>query len=569
MRSKKTARTPIFFLLRGIAMVVSQGSSFAQADSTPPDPINSISLLSSSGGAIDAAWSATGDDGSTGALASGHFRIDYSSDPLHAFSNAVYMLDLTTSVAAGSAQSYTLAGLLGNATYSVTVYIGDEVPNYSGLPQIGEVLTKLSQPALTAFSAISTGSFTASFGANNASGTEYYVDIATSSDFAVAVSSGWTASLAIDFSGLQPRTTYYARAKARNSAGAETAYASFGSVLLDQYPGTSAPRPPLAEGSYSGGSFTLSWNAVARDVSGGAINIKKYEIHESSVIGGPLQPVASVSSATFSWSAAVSAARRYSVVAVDEYNNAGAGSAWIKNTNGSAAVVSDDGKAFLDMSKAVSDSLRALSLAPVLSRQPGLETGDTLSAYKLYFRDGSYNDVLYRDFPGEVSLTLPYAAGSSFGGVLVGPRSAYDHAVYLDNGVEEVGVGGIVDPSLGTISLTAGKAGIFRVRPAARPESFRITQTVPRKIFTPNGDGIWDDFNIVYDNPQALEITDAKVFDLSGARVADLRAGGAYGADSLHWDGKGAGGGKALSAVYIYQFRAGEKYYNGTVVLAR
>jgi len=51
--------------------------------------------------------------------------------------------------------------------------------------------------------------------------------------------------------------------------------------------------------------------------------------------------------------------------------------------------------------------------------------------------------------------------------------------------------------------------------------------------------------------------------------VANLKTGGLYSADSLYWDGKRSGGEKAAADVYIYQFKAGDKYYNGTVVLAR
>lgn len=568
MRFFTQTRTAVFFLISGI-MVIRPGSSFSQADTTPPDPISSIALLSDAAGAVSLSWNVTGDDGAAGNLDPGSFRIDHSSDPYHSFSNAVYTLETATTAAAGSAQSWRLTGLLGNATYYVTVYIGDEVPNYSGLSQIGQVLTVPYQPSLTAFSAVSTGSFTAGLGADNASGTEYYADISTSSDFASVTGSGWVAATSIGFSGLQPSTTYYVRAKVRDAAGAAGAWASLGSVLLAQYPGTSAPKAPLAEGAYSGGAFTLSWSAVAEDVLNAAINIKSYEVYVSTAIGAPRQWAASLSSSTLSWSASVSAAKRYSVAAVDEYNNQSAGSAWIKNTNGSAAAVSDDGRAYLDISKAVNDQLRLLKLSPAVAHQPSLETGAALAAYKVYFKDENNNDVLNGDFPGQVSLTLPYAAGSSFGGALVSPRSAYDYAAFYDNGVEEVPIGGQADPASGTLSVTAGKAGTFRVKQYSRPGSFRITQTVPKKIFTPNGDGVWDDFNIVFENPQALEISEARVFDLSGARVADLSAGGVYGPDSLRWDGRKSGGEKAVSAVYIYQFKAGGKLYNGTVVLAR
>jgi hypothetical protein len=53
--------------------------------------------------------------------------------------------------AAGSAQFYQLSGLLGNATYFATVYIGDDVTVYSGLSNIGQIVTMAYPPALTGF----------------------------------------------------------------------------------------------------------------------------------------------------------------------------------------------------------------------------------------------------------------------------------------------------------------------------------------------------------------------------------------------------------------------------------
>jgi hypothetical protein len=141
--------------------------------------------------------------------------------------------------------------------------------------------------------------------------------------------------------------------------------------------------------------------------------------------------------------------------------------------------------------------------------------------------------------------------------------------VFYFNGVEDVNIGGAVDPDTGTVTVSTKKTGVFKVKQVIRPSAFRITQTVPRKIFTPNGDGIWDEFNIVYDNPEGLAISDAKVYDLSGAEVASLRAGTYNTSDSLSWDGRRKGGDKAPAGIYVYQFKAGSKYHNGTMVLAR
>jgi len=50
--------------------------------------------------------------------------------------------------------------------------------------------------------------------------------------------------------------------------------------------------------------------------------------------------------------------------------------------------------------------------------------------------DAHNNIISNMAFPGEVTLTLPYTANSSFGGNPVAPHvsSAYDYAVFFDNG---------------------------------------------------------------------------------------------------------------------------------------
>ena len=145
--------------------------------------------------------------------------------------------------------------------------------------------------------------------------------------------------------------------------------------------------------------------------------------------------------------------------------------------------------------------------------------------------------------------------------------SAYDYAIYLDNGVEDVKLGGTVNAD-STVSVVTKKTGTFSVKRVIRAQSFAIIQTVPRKIFTPNGDGTWDNFHIIFENPEGLAITGAKVYDLRGTEIANLVSGTYNSESSLMWNGK-KDGSVAKSGIYIYQFKAGNKHYNGTMVLAK
>ena len=102
--------------------------------------------------------------------------------------------------------------------------------------------------------------------------------------------------------------------------------------------------------------------------------------------------------------------------------------------------------------------------------------------------------------------------------------TAYDYSVCFNNGVEDVKLGGTVN-SDSTVSVVTKKTGVFSVKRVIRAQSFVITQTVPRKIFTPNNDGTWDNFRIIFENQEGLSITNAKVYDLRGTEIAKLVSG--------------------------------------------
>lgn len=95
---------------------------------------------------------------------------------------------------------------------------------------------------------------------------------------------------------------------------------------------------------------------------------------------------------------------------------------------------------------------------------------------------------------------------------------------------------------------------------------FKLSRISPAKVFTPNGDGINDEVNFVFENPGESIVT-GSVYDIAGAYVADL----AWSGDnvSLKWDGRDRGGSFAREGIYVYQIKAEGKVINGTVVVAR
>ena len=107
-----------------------------------------------------------------------------------------------------------------------------------------------------------------------------------------------------------------------------------------------------------------------------------------------------------------------------------------------------------------------------------------------------------------------------------------------------------------------------KVRPA---ETFSLRET-PRRIITPDsnagGNAV---FVLLFDNPAADIVTQAKIYDLNGSEVADFTdiTGTGSNPTRLVWDGRDRSGSIVRSGVYIYQVQAGNSLTNGTIVVAR
>ncbi len=369
------------------------------------------------------------------------------------------------------------------------------------------------------------------------------------------------------YPGLESGKTYYVAIRVRDSSnmyGRLSSNATFGTAPI-------YPRAPVIRGVLAGGNFTISWDAVQFNMAGSTIAVKNYEVYSSSALSGAVSAAITLSSSTLSYTVGTSPTKWYFIKTLDGNNVRSGSSIWLSNADDVVRTVADDQRGVVDIPPYVSDLLQAAGLVPVMQSQPQYETGSTIVSYKFFLRDAANNEVP-RALDQDVTLTMPLSKAGSFTVRAFSPAasySAYDYAVYYYNGVEDVKLGGTVNPDSGSVSVVTKQTGLFKVKQVIRAQGFSITQTVPRKIFTPNGDGIWDEFNIIYENPEGLAISGAKIYDLSGAEIASLKAGSYNSEASLSWDGRRSGGDKAQAGIYVYQFKAGNKYYNGTVVLAR
>lgn len=128
-----------------------------------PGTVTSIVAVSKSTGTLDLAWTAPGRDGALGSIAAGYWRIDYSSEPAHAFAPTTYAVELATSVAPGQAQSYQLAGLVPNTTYYTRIYLADAAKSVAETSAPSAESTYARTPIAPTFTGVHSTSVTISW----------------------------------------------------------------------------------------------------------------------------------------------------------------------------------------------------------------------------------------------------------------------------------------------------------------------------------------------------------------------------------------------------------------------
>jgi hypothetical protein len=141
-------------------------------------------------------------------------------------------------------------------------------------------------------------------------------------------------------------------------------------------------------------------------------------------------------------------------------------------------------------------------------------------------------------------------------------------SVFWNNGADWIKMGGAVDQSAQVAMVRTSRLGSYQLRQASQLGDASLVQVYPR-IFTPNGDGAND---IVIFQFGEISLEDAaltgEIFDLTGAKVADLRPGPDP-ISTLKWDGKSDSGSTVPAGIYVYQIKANGVNVNGTVVVAR
>ncbi|MBA3065495.1 hypothetical protein FP828_03285 [bacterium] len=129
--------------------------SWSLPTSSAPAAITSLSALTgSSAGAINLTWTSPGDDGTTGTISLGEFRIKYSSRTDAADKGGWnYISNYVSSSCANIylSQTYTktIAGLLEGVTYYFRIWTADEQPNWSAISNAATAWAYITPPPAT------------------------------------------------------------------------------------------------------------------------------------------------------------------------------------------------------------------------------------------------------------------------------------------------------------------------------------------------------------------------------------------------------------------------------------
>ncbi len=392
--------------------------------------------------------------------------------------------------------------------------------------------------------------------------------------------------------GLINGVTYYYGVTTVDAGASESALSNIVSAR---------PRKPVAQrpqeptglfGTLSStGVFSLSWTAVNLDIiHSTTVELSSYRLYKSSSIEGPFFYRDSVAPSSTTWTASelVPPTVWYLVRAVDTSDNESNDSMHVETLKIPVlSAVSDDATARVELSGEDTNIFRAATngrsedVRVVVARKADEERGNTMASYEIKsfgaISGSEIKDIKFKR--PTVNLQFRFTKGIKAPYLKPGTSIRYagstlkDVSIFWHNSVEFVKFGGAIDPWNGVVSVkTASPLGKYQVRQVLRGTDFAITQITPRKIFTPNGDGVNDEIILFLENPNDAVIAQARIFDLTGAEVADFEQGivaGAQGVVSLKWNGKDRSGNYVRSGVYIYQVQAEGKTLNGTMVVAR
>ena len=388
--------------------------------------------------------------------------------------------------------------------------------------------------------------------------------------------------------GLASDTLYYFAIKTEDEIPNVSGISNIATAIIREE--TLPPRQPAGiKGilSADGKTMTISWSSVSKNEDGTACeDLVGYNIYRASVVDGEYTLVDSVAKGeSLAWTDPENIQGRtfyYMVRGKDIANNLSRISMIVDSSDDMniIAVDSEDMSTRVVIPKDIKQILYKENnsygddvIIEVL-RNKEEESGRVIKSYSFLAEKGQTgeqikNFVLDRPL-ARIVLTYEVENGYVKRASSVPENRASDQlALFWFNGLEWMKLGGEVDEAMHLVSIKSKRIGKYMIKESLRASSFVIESIQPDKIFTPNGDGWNDYFEITYANPKDGNVS-GKIYDLKGALVAGMEKGASdY---TLKWDGKDTNGNPAPGGVYIYQIEVTgpeNKVINGTVVVAR
>ena len=207
----------------------------------------------------------------------------------------------------------------------------------------------------------------------------------------------------------------------------------------------------------------------------------------------------------------------------------------------------------------------------------GEKTVDDLGVYDILVYSYDSNTAELNTLPGlefvkPIKIMLYYEVENNY---VKNTSVAADEAdkrlaAFYYNNVEWIKLGGLVDKVARCVSVETQHLSRYALRVTLRGNVFTRNNIEPDKIFTPNGDGIYDTLNIYYDNPQFANIT-LNIYNIKGQLIRSQDFGSSS-SGVLRWDGKDSDNKAVPAGVYIYQIQLSgneTRVINGTCVVAK
>jgi hypothetical protein len=245
-------------------------------DTTPPAAVAGLSAqTAASSTTLALSWTAPGNNGATGCVTNGRYRVDYATYPAYAFSTDLFQLDFSTSFCPGQAQALTISSLMPNTTYFARLWALDAALNTAPLSNgaTAPTLAPLVVPLGTTFLGVFQSSVAAAWAALPSSPPDassktaegYRLEASTASNFTGTVFSSFTAEVAastLTIADLATDVTYYFRVGSLNW-NSQANFLSLGSTKTVTFAG--APPNNMSIFKVFGASVTTNWVSVNSD----------------------------------------------------------------------------------------------------------------------------------------------------------------------------------------------------------------------------------------------------------------------------------------------------------------